>query len=448
MRRAAQTTTDAGGRYHLADLPGGAARLIAEGPGFARKEIALVPGAGLDLTLRPDTIGGVVRASDGKPLPKATVAMAGVTTTTGADGAYTLAGIPDDSRVVVKASGYAPQERTPGEARALDFRLEPLVVKGIYLTPDALLDDDRFDALLALADRTEINAMVLDFKDESGRLFHASPHPLANAIGAVRPAYDLRERLARLREHDIYAIARIVCMQDHTLAYARPDLAVLDRRGGVWENDNGAAWVNAMLPEVWGYNIELAVEAAELGFDEIQYDYVRFPSDGDVDAIEVGTEYTAAARTDAIYGFLTATQEALAPRGVPLAIDIFGIALWDQHDNGIGQQLERLAPVVDYLNPMIYPSHFSTGWFGVERPNDHPYLAIMQSLRAGGERMEQPQRKQRPWLQDFSYGRGAEYGPDQVRAQIQATYDYGATGWLLWNAKSIFTEDALLPEPR
>jgi hypothetical protein len=442
----AATTTDEDGRYRLTDVPEDA-RLIIAAPGFARREIPVERQTTIDLELRPDVLTGVVRTRDGKPLKGATVGAPGTWTTAGPDGAYTLGGIPEEGRVTAKASGYRPQAVPAGEALTQDFALEPLVVKSVYLTPDTIRDDQKFNALVALADRTEINAMVLDFKDESGWLHHDSRIPLAHEIGAVHPDYDLRPRLQTLKHHSVYTIARVVAMQDDTLASKRPDLAVRNSKtGGVWANNNGVAWANAMRPEVWNYNIAVALEAVELGFDEIQYDYVRFPSDGDMDAIDVGTANTTATRTEAIYQFLKRSQEALAPLGVPLSIDIFGIAMWDPGDTGIGQQLEKLAPAVDYVCPMIYPSHFFGGSLGFDIPNDHPYEVILYSLQAGAERMDNPKNKLRPWLQDFSYGRGIAYGPNEIRAQTKATYDFGATGWMLWNAKNTFTEAALLAE--
>ncbi len=441
-----EAVTDGEGRYSLTGVPDDA-RLVVEGPGFARKEIAIGARAGFDLELRPDILTGVVRDPAGKAVPGVTVSMTGVSAVTGADGAYRLAAIPDEPRVVAHAPGYRRQAKDLGGGLTQDFTLEPLVVKGIYLTPESILKEDKFNALLALADRTEINAMVLDVKDETGWLYHDSKVPLAREIGAVHPSYDLRGRLKILKERGIYTIARIVCMQDPTLAQKRPELAVRNSTtGGIWENDNGVAWVNAMRPEVWDYNIQVAVEMAEMGFDEIQYDYVRFPSDGDMDAIDVGGDFSRKARTDAIHNFLAKTKGALAPYGVPLAADIFGITLWDEGDNGIGQQLEKIAAVVDYICPMIYPSHFSKGSLGFERPNDHPYEVLLQTLEAGGDRVPGVKTKLRPWLQDFSYGQGKKYGPDEIRAQIQATYDFGATGWLLWNANNTFTEAGLLPQ--
>lgn len=437
--------TGADGRYLLKDIPEGA-RLIVVAAGYARQELDVGQHTTLDVQLRADVISGVVRGPDGQPVAGATVSMTGLATTTQADGSYTLTGIPDDPHLIVKKSGYAPQRIDIGAKLREDVTLAPLIVRAVYLTPDAAADDAKFNALVALADRTEINAMVIDVKDSTGNVFFDSQTPLARQIGAIHPAYDVHQRLQVLKEHHIYAIARQVIMQDPHLAAARPDLAIHDTRtGGVWKDAIGVAWLNAMQPGVWQYNTDLAVEEARLGFDEVQFDYMRFPSDGDLDAIDLGAPNTLANRTKAIHDFLATAHAALSPLGVALGADIFGISLWDHNDNGIGQQLEDIAPVVDYICPMVYPSHFAPGSMGYDIPNDHPYDVILKSLQAGQDRVTDPKLKFRPWLQDFSLGPGIKYGPDQVRAQIQATYDFGATGWMLWNADSTFTEAALQP---
>jgi hypothetical protein len=446
---AAAATTDADGRYTLRDVPEGA-RLMVEGPTLSRREIAIGQRTAVDLKLRPDVIAGTVRAKDGQPVAGATVVAGAATATTGDDGAYTLGGIPPAGTLLVRARGYRPQQRPLEGAASFDFALEPLVVKAIYLTPHTIADERRFNELVALADRTEINAMVLDVKDETGRLYHDSTIEAARAIGAVRPTYDLAARLKTLKDHGIYAIARIVCFQDQTLATKRPDLAIRNpRTGGVWKNVQGVAWTSAMKPETWDYNAAIAAEAARLGFDEIQYDYVRFPTDGDRTAIDLGGPNTFEARTNAIAGFLKRTREVLAPYGVALAIDVFGIVLFDRTDfDQIGQSLEKMAPYVDYICPMVYPSHYIPGALGFDIPNNHPYEIVLGSLQKGADRVPTPHVTFRPWLQDFSYGRGIDYGPNEVRAQIKATYDFGATSWMLWNAANTFSEAALLPDNR
>jgi len=266
----------------------------------------------------------------------------------------------------------------------------------------------------------------------------------------VRPRYDLVGRLKTLKDRGIYTIARIVSFQDQTLATKRPDLAVRDTRtGGVWKNVQGVAWTSAMKPETWEYNAAIAAEAAQLGFDEIQYDYVRFPTDGATEAMDLGGPNTMEARTDAIANFLKRTREVLRPYGVALSIDIFGIALFDRTDyDRIGQLLEKMAPYVDYISPMVYPSHYIRGALGFDLPNNYPYEIVLGSLQKGADRVPNPRVMFRPWLQDFSYGPGIDYGPKEVRAQIKATYDFGATSWMLWNAANEYSEGGLLPEKR
>jgi hypothetical protein len=444
-----QAVTGADGRYSLVGVPAGA-RLIVEGPGLSRQEVEVGERTTVDFALRPDVLAGTVRTPDGVPLAGATVAVGTAIATTGADGAYTLNGVPEAGTLVIKAKGYQPVSRPLDGAPRVDIALAPLVVRAIYLTPDSIINDAKFNALLALADRTEINAMVLDFKDESGWLHHDSKVTAAREIGAVHPAYDLPARLRTLQEHNIYTIARVVCFLDQTLPVERPHLAVRNTAtGGIWENDNGAHWVSAMHPEAWDYNIAVAVEAASLGFDEVQYDYVRFPTDGDREVMDLGAPNTKDRRTDAIAGFLERTRAALTPYDTALAVDVFGVTLFDKNDNdALGQLLEKIAPHVDYICPMIYPSHYIPGIFGFDLPNDHPYEIILGSLELGIGRVPNAQAVLRPWLQDFSYGAGIDYGPNEVRAQIKATYDFGGTSWMLWNAANEFTEAALEPEGR
>lgn len=444
---ASEAVTGPDGRYTLAEVPE-RARISAEGPGMSRQEVELGQRTSIDFALRHDTLAGTVRAGDGAPVAGATVAVGTIATTTGADGAYTLSGVPETGTLVVKAKGFEPQRRSLEGGSDFDFALEPLIVRAIYLTPEFLINEQKFNAMVALADRTEINAMVLDFKDENGWLHHESQVAAALEIGAVHPAYDLAARLKTLQEHNVYTIARIVCFLDQTLPAERPHLGVQNTAtGGVWENDLGATWVSAMYEEAWDYNIAIAVEAASLGFDEIQYDYVRFPTDGDRDVMDLGAPNNKETRTNAIAGFLERTRAALTPYDAALAVDVFGVTLFDRNDNdALGQLLEKIAPHVDYICPMIYPSHYIPGIFGFDLPNDHPYEIIKGSLELGIGRVPNAQAVLRPWLQDFSYGPGIDYGPNEVRAQIQATYDFGGTGWMLWNAASEFTEAALEPE--
>jgi hypothetical protein len=213
--------------------------------------------------------------------------------------------------------------------------------------------------------------------------------------------------------------------------------------GGLWKTWNDLAWVNAHERPVWQYNVDLATEAAKAGFNEIQLDYIRFPTDGLVDNMDFGPDFANESMEDAIAGFAEQVHNALKPTGVYLGIDVFGLTMWDEGDGGIGQNLLLLAPNVDVICPMIYPSHFAPGDMGLDLPNDHPHDVILWSVQHGADRVGIPTSKLRPWLQDFSYGDGISYGDAEVATQIAAAAEANAGGWMLWNAGNEYHEAAL-----
>jgi hypothetical protein len=306
-----------------------------------------------------------------------------------------------------------------------------------------LTDDGRdLERLLGLIARTELNALVIDAKEEG--VYYETGIDLYRNAGTVVPYYDPEAVLAELKANDVYAIARVCVFKDTLLAQARPDLAVADATtGGVWYDDGGVAWLNPFEDEARAGVIALAEELAGLGFDEIQFDYVRFPSDGDLSTTDFGQAVTGDGKIDAISAFLEEGREALAPLGVVTSADVFGFTLL-QDDIGIGQNAERVAEAVDVVCPMVYPSHFPEGSIDVPgHPNDFPEETIATSLEAGAARV--PVERLRPWLQDFSLPGFGEYGPAAVRAQIDATEEAGAGGWMLWNAANVYQEEALAP---
>ncbi|MEZ4523439.1 MAG: putative glycoside hydrolase [Thermomicrobiales bacterium] len=204
--------------------------------------------------------------------------------------------------------------------------------------------------------------------------------------------------------------------------------------------------MNTFEPEVWQYNIDIATEAAAVGFDEIQLDYLRFPTDGPVDVADYGTTVDPETRVAAITGFLTQMRSALSPTGVFMAADVSGVVLWDSSDNGIGQDLDAIESLVDVICPIIYPSHFSPGTFGYDFPNDHPFQVVEVNIERIQERFGDSAFKFRPWLQDFSSGMGIDYGAEEVRAQIDAAEQFGSAGWMLWNDANVYSTAALQPE--
>jgi hypothetical protein len=435
-------TTDATGRYSVVDVPADAT-LTVEADDYAPFREPVGRRRTLDVVLKLDSISGLVRDQEGRPIPGATVIVGEAQTTTGADGRFRLRTTAEGGTLIVKAGGFAIERRAVQLGGGVDVALPRLTVKGIYLTAQTVADDGRFEELLGLVRRTELNAMVIDVKGESGHLFYASAVPLAREIGAVNPAYDIRKRLRQLREANVYTIARLVVMQDGVLSAAKPEWAIRDKATGQpWRDINGTGWMNPYRQEVWDYNIAVAKEVAALGFDEVQYDYVRFPSDGRLDLVDYGQESTEERRIKAITTLMTRTQAALAPLGVFFSADLFGLTMIADDDVGIGQKIEAVADAMDYICPMLYPSHFGRLHFGFERPATKPYEVIRGSFLEGAPKLGQGRARYRPWLQDFDLN-NIPYSPEMVRAQIRAAEEAQSSGWLLWNPFNRYQEAAL-----
>jgi len=323
--------------------------------------------------------------------------------------------------------------------------------RGIYLTAWVAGSSTRSEELIELARRTEVNTFVIDVKDASGYVSYRTDVALAREIGADREIRirDVRALLDRLEAEGIWPIARIVVFQDPILARARPDMTVQDSEGGTWVDGRGDVWVNPWDRRVWDYHVEIAREAVALGFREIQWDYIRFP---DRPAAELARAVYPGAegrpRTAAVRGFLLHTRGRLEDLGVHLTADVFGVTTSAGHDVGIGQLWEDFIGLVDAALPMVYPSHYAAGSFGIQNPNAHPYDIVHNALRLAIRRSEGIEGAGRiiPWLQAFTLG-APPYGPSEIRAQIQAVYDLGLTEWMLWNPSSRYVESALEPAP-
>jgi len=348
-------------------------------------------------------------------------------------------------------TGYAPDaavDREPGVAAKLDAA--PAQIRGIYLNAYAGGSRARLRKLIEMADRTELNTFVIDVKDERGVHFRAAT-PLAQELaqpGEITMP-DLRAITDTLKAHGIYAIARIVVFKDPILSKARPEWSIRTQEGGLWRDKEGNTWVSAWDPAVWDYNIDLAEEAARAGFDEIQFDYVRFPEPFTSLPPQVHPK-AAGPREEAIARFLLEARRRLHPLGVRVAADVFGLVPVDPADVKIGQQWETIAAVSDHILPMVYPSHFlPTHLRNVPRPNRSPYEVVYQSIGMGVLRSarlaEAGVRGARiiPWLQAFSapwVDRGFDYGPEQAAAQIQAVYATGLDDWIFWHPGSKYEQ--------
>jgi len=329
-----------------------------------------------------------------------------------------------------------------GGASEVRERPDVPAVKGILMT-GYTVGGERFEQLLGLIGRTELNAVVIDIKDEAGELSWLPQRERAAMAGAGRRKIpDPAAEIKRLKDAGAYVIGRVVTFQDPVLAEARPDLAVADARGGTWKTEKGLGWVDPYSPEVWAYVIDVAKEAVDVGFDEIQFDYVRFATDGDVGRIWY-PHRDARPPTEVIRSFLAAARRELHASGANVSIDLFGLVTLVTDDLGIGQRIEILAREVDYVSPMLYPSHYEAGNYELPDPEAEPAKTVALSLRDAKRRMAGSGAKLRPWLQDFSLRIG--YSPAHVRAQIDAAESEGVHEWLLWNAGNRYSEDALRP---
>ncbi len=444
---AESATTGETGEFEFPNAPD-EATLVFSMDGYVTSEESMPDEGDLRVALASSLLAGRIVDANGEPVFDATVASGEELSRTDQDGHFQLDGDQSHDELVVKAPGYFAQTIPVSEFEG-ELTLQDKEIKGLYATAGAVADNERFSGLLDLIDRTELNAIVLDIKDSSGHVFHDTDVETAHEIDAVLPMYSLESVIDELNARGIYAIARIVIFEDPILAVARPELAIQDsQEGGVWRTFTGLPWTNPYREEVWDYNIQLMHEAAAAGFDEVQLDYMRFPTDGPLNRADYGQESNAETRDGAIAAFLERSYEALGPTTTYLTGDIFGMTLWDPTEGEIGQNLVTVAERLDYVHPMIYPSHFYEGAMGFEVPNDHPYEVILQSLEHGVQYLDEHQRvKLRPWLQDFSYGVGIDYGPTEVREQIRAAEDFGVSGWMLWNAAVNYHEEALESAP-
>ncbi|HEX6069677.1 MAG TPA: putative glycoside hydrolase [Longimicrobiaceae bacterium] len=334
----------------------------------------------------------------------------------------------------------------------------PDSVRALYVNGWAAGSRSRMRDLIRIADETEINAFVIDIKESDTYLVHDSTGiPLAKEIGAdQRPASRWLPALVdTLEAHGIYPIARIVVFKDRMLAETKPELSIRNLAGEVWLDRDGKPWVNPYDRRVWDYNIAIAREALDMGFAEVQWDYVRFP---DVtESQRRAMVYPGAGdtpREDNIRDFITYSREQLRDYQVPITADVFGLVTYMDGDVGIGQNWEKLIEVADALLPMVYPSHYYAGMYGFQAPNAHPYEIVRVSTQDAVERTEYLRKEGKkvgevmPWLQAMSaeWIDDIQYGPTHLREQIQAVHDSGLRSWTLWNPSSRY--DLFLPALR
>lgn len=406
-----------------------------------------------------------------------------------------------------KITPEATQQKSKDIGPQSQLKNPPRVIKALYVTSWTGSLDSRMNELIRTIDTTEINAIVIDIKDYSGYVAYDSALPDVHKYGAEQIRMPrLNALIKKLHDKNIYVIARLSVFQDPILSKARPDLAVHSAAtGGLWKDRKGITWIDASNEEAWAYNIAIAKEAASRGFDEINFDYIRFPSDGNMADMVFLRRDAKISKHMIMKKFFEYVRNQMKDLPVRTSADLFGLVTTNTDDLGIGQLLEDALPNFDAVAPMVYPSHYSAGFMNFSNPAMHPYEVVKRSVETALRRYFVLMKKKnpatststimtasssvatssitgnepagesllvgraidsvsqrdllikiRPWLQDFNLG--ATYTPEMVRAQIQATYDAARTaanlpadyqpeiGWMLWSPRNVYSESALLKE--
>jgi hypothetical protein len=468
----AKATSGADGRYRLEGVAENATvRISADG--YAALTQPLEKTTAADAALRPDVFKGtLVDASTGAPIKNATViATANLNSTdvafvridNSSDGQFKLEGIPEQGYIQVLAPGYrkATLELKPGSVPGT-IKLEPFHVKALYITAAVAAGGPKLvNEYLDLIDKTELNALVVDLKsdlrDDLGLIYYDSQVPIVKELGTARDYVDMKGLLAEAKKRGIYTIARVqLFSHDNALADAKPEWGVKDRKTGkVYADYPGPgiryAYLDPWNRNVWDYNIQLGVEAAQLGFDEVNYDYIRFPDwYGDLAGFSQALEFSKPtdpvngkeAMFDNIAEFAKQAHRAINGAGAYFSVDVFGRVMLGP-SMSIAQDITRMAPNVDYVCPMPYPSLWWPGYLGFDNPTAHPYEVVLGTLENGIGFFQGRYAMVRPWLQDhtdpWQGSRVVEYGPAEVRAQIKAVDDFGkAAGWILYDSANAY----------
>lgn len=384
------------------------------------------------------TSGIVLDKKTGKPIASAIVISENKEYRTDENGTFQ---IPQTNLVGIRAVGY---ERKFYKSSGKMY-LERRIPKALYLSSFGATHGKIMGNAKHLICTTDVNALVIDIKMDRGQIAFKTANPIANKIGAQEVILfkDLPKFVADLKKEGIYTIARIVSFKDTPYITAYPQFGVKKTDGTLFKDKEGLYWVDASRKESWKYIIDIAEESAKAGFDEIQFDYVRFP---DRKGIKFSVENNQANRVQAISGFLESARTRLIPYNVFISADIFGYVSWHDADIEIGQRVDALAPFVDYLSPMLYPSGFNAGIPGYSNPVAANYEIVKHSLDKALEKSGGSPLAYRPWLQafrDYAFDRRI-YGDKEIRDQIRASDDFGSCGWILWNPRNVYTAAGLI----
>ena len=343
-----------------------------------------------------------------------------------------------DAHVAGAGGGQTPTTQAAPAQPKPQPRPYPAEIRGVHVTMALASVPGKIDEYLSLT-KHGLNTLELDVKDENGEVGFRKPKvALAREVDAAKDYYDPVEVAQKAHAAGVYLIGRIVCFEDPTLTQGAPGYAIRTTSGGVWTTVAGLGWANPYDKRVWDYNVQLGIAAAKAGFDEIQFDYVRFPTDGDLSAA-VFPRKTKESKTAVITSFAKYAGERLKPLGVRVSADVFGLSA--TRNMGIGQRPKKLGAYLDTLYPMVYPSHFGPGEYNISSPDDAPGATVTMALRQFRRELTGSQTRLVPWLQDFSLGRTYTLG--DVEDQIEAARKLRSSGYLLWNATGVYTPRAL-----
>ncbi|MDD5051372.1 MAG: putative glycoside hydrolase [Sulfuricurvum sp.] len=348
--------------------------------------------------------------------------------------------IPQSKSIGIRAIGYDRKFYVSGGK----MYLNRFIPKALYLSSFGATNGKIMSNAKQIIQNTEVNALVIDIKMDRGQIAFKTDNPIANKIGAQDLILfkDIKKFVADLHKEGIYVIARIVSFKDTPYVTAHPEMGVHTNDGSLFKDKEGLYWIDASHKEPRAYILSIASEVAASGFDEIQFDYVRFP---DRKGIKFAVENTQAERVKAISGFLEEARRVLLPYNVFLSADIFGYVSWNDADIDIGQRVDALSPYVDYLSPMLYPSGFHMGIPGHPNPVQANYEIVKQSLDQALKKSGTSPMAYRPWLQafrDYAFDRRI-YGAQEISDQIRGCDDFGSCGWILWNPRNVYTQQGL-----
>jgi len=396
--------------------------------------VAEPPEGVLDVVLKARVLRGRVIDSNGQAVDNAVIMTNPAPGASDGEGRFDIRGAEPGEIAVEKPAWLSATFTWDGGPGEVLVELAPFTVRAVHIS--GLAVGERLEEFIALARNTELNALMIDLKDDRGRVWYNTKNPTALEVGAGQNSYDLNAVATAARDEDLYLIGRLVVFSDEMAAWAKPSMAVWDSAANAPFDLNGQFFLDPTDPEARQYGLDLAAEACSMGVDEIQFDYVRFP-----DTISEFARYDVVleeqVRLSTIPSFLREAVALLHPMGCAVGADVFGFLTTDLSDGYIGQRWEDIAQIVDVVSPMVYPSHYESEWFGYEVPNDYPGQVVFRALEDGMERLPR-NVVVRPWLQDFGYE------PSEVRAQIASAEGFGL-GWMLWNELSEVTTDALRP---